>query len=252
MHELHRHAVVGHLTDAPDGQPQMSGQSGVSPPLNAKPCFEFHTSSLDYSKPKRQDFPKHFLGSLGEPMDRLTEYRKSRLAALINTRPYDGNQMAFAKKAGLSKGRISQLLDPEASFGERSARSISTKLRLGERYFEEGFDADNETPPFVEVKRVDVRLSAGNGSVADQHEEIGSLAFRRDFLLACGVTPANAAVVSVKGTSMEPTIPNGSVLLINRNNREPRSGHIFARGWARGNILARMFRFFLTLVFRLF
>ena len=82
--------------------------------------------------------------------------------------------------------------------------------------------------PFEEVKRTGVRLSAGSGSIEDIYEDVGSLSFRRDFLKSCGVSPENARVVDVRGTSMEPTIPDGSVLLINIANLEPHSGKVFA------------------------
>lgn len=228
LHELDGHAVIRNLAHPADGDAQMRGKVLVATPLSIQPCFEFHSVSLDCSKPKRQDIPKLNRGSLAISMDKITQYRKEKLAALIKAKPYDGNQVAFAKRVGLSKGRISQLLDPSESFGERSARAMATKLRLGERYFEEGFDTDLDASPFIEVGRVDVRLAAGAGQIADVYEEIGSLSFRRDFLASCGVTPDNAAVVNVKGTSMEPTIANGSVLLINRKNAEPFSGKIFA------------------------
>jgi len=93
-------------------------------------------------------------------MDRLTVYRKAKLAALIKASPYNGNQNAFADKVRLSKGRISQLLHPENAFGERSARSIATRLRLGDRYFEDGFGEGSPAPvpvehgwPFPDVDR---------------------------------------------------------------------------------------------------
>ena len=74
-------------------------------------------------------------------MDKLTKHRKARLLALVEGAPYDGNQQSFATKAKLSKGRISQLLDPDESFGERSAKALALRLNLAERYFEDGFVA---------------------------------------------------------------------------------------------------------------
>jgi hypothetical protein len=54
--------------------------------------------------------------------------------------PYLGSKSAFAARAGLSKGRITQLLDPAEAFGERSARNITAALGLrDERYFERPF-----------------------------------------------------------------------------------------------------------------
>jgi phage repressor protein C with HTH and peptisase S24 domain len=75
-------------------------------------------------------------------MDDLTRHRKNRLRELIESEPYSGSQAAFAAAAGLSEGRISQLLKPDESFGERSARNIESELRLSERYFESGLAAE--------------------------------------------------------------------------------------------------------------
>jgi len=69
-------------------------------------------------------------------MDERTLTRKRRLQALIDGKPYLGNQSAFAEKAGLTKGRITQLLDPSESFGERSARNVAAALRLPDDYFD--------------------------------------------------------------------------------------------------------------------
>lgn len=69
-------------------------------------------------------------------MDERTLTRKRRLQALIDGKPFLGNQTAFAEKVGLTKGRITQLLDPSDSFGERSARSLAAALRLPDDYFD--------------------------------------------------------------------------------------------------------------------
>lgn len=83
-------------------------------------------------------------------MDARTITRKRRLQALIDGKPYLGNQAAFAEKAGLSKGRITQLLDPAESFGERSARSLAAALRLPDDYFDGNAEPVRKAPPTVE------------------------------------------------------------------------------------------------------
>lgn len=88
-------------------------------------------------------------------MSTLTQHRKRRLAALVADKPYLGNNAEFARRAGLSKGRVTQLLDPEKSFGELSAQKIAAKLRLGLGYFEKGFDgdqSDQEAIPSLSVE----------------------------------------------------------------------------------------------------
>lgn len=99
-------------------------------------------------------------------------------------------------------------------------------------------DSDND---FVQVSRLSVQVGAGNGRSVGVVSSIGLLQFRRDFLRSAGVSPANAAVVTVKGMSMEPTIRDGSVLLLNRADKEPRQGHIYAFSWD-GEMLVKRFQ----------
>lgn len=74
-------------------------------------------------------------------MDALTIHRKARLKTLIDGKPWEGNQAQFASKVGVTKARITQLLDPNDSFGERAAKNIADKLELPDRYFEMGFSS---------------------------------------------------------------------------------------------------------------
>lgn len=94
---------------------------------------------------------------------------------------------------------------------------------------------------FVPVSRLSVQVGAGNGRPVDVVAELGLLQFRRDFLRSAGVSPINSAVVTVKGMSMEPTIRDGSVLLLNRADREPRPGQIYAFSWD-GEMLVKRFQ----------
>lgn len=71
-------------------------------------------------------------------MDNLTKHRKDRLRALIEGKPYAGNQAEFGRKAGLTKARITQLLNPDEPFGERAAERLCAKLELSPRWFEQG------------------------------------------------------------------------------------------------------------------
>jgi transcriptional regulator with XRE-family HTH domain len=84
-----------------------------------------------------------------------------------------------------------------------------------------------EEDEFADIKRLDVKVAAGHGCIPHLEEELGSLKFRRAFLRSAGVSEANAVVITVKGASMEPTIPDGAVLLVNRANREPRPNAIY-------------------------
>lgn len=81
---------------------------------------------------------------------------------------------------------------------------------------------------FVDVARVSVALSAGRGSQPHLEETVGSLKFRASFLRSVGASPSSAKIVDVAGRSMEPTIPDGAVILVNAANREPRDRQVYA------------------------
>lgn len=183
-------------------------------------------------------------------MDALTNHRKARLQALITGKPWLGNQAQFAVAAGVTKARITQLLDPNDSFGERAAKNIADKLNLSDRYFEEGFGGATESaepppapeprelpPPsvpgqvigdFVAVRRANVRFSNGTGRVVYAEDDHPPLVFRADFLRRMGVAVGNAVVVEAEGISNEPKIPDGAVVLVNRGDRERLNGDLFA------------------------
>ena len=173
-------------------------------------------------------------------MEDLTQHRKQRLRALIDSPRFHGSQADLSRAAGLSEGRISQLLDAQQSFGERSAKNLAVALGLPERYFEKGFDAprlDASSPKkvneelllgdFVAVRRVDVKFSNGNGQVVYGEDESPPLVFRADFLRKMGIPKGQAFVAIAVGISNEPVICDQSVVLINGADRRL-NGDFFA------------------------
>lgn len=142
---------------------------------------------------------------------------------------------AISDATGKPTNKVSDLLNGSGSFGATIARELEVALDLPKGFFD---GAGNDA--FVEVGRVDVQLAAGSGAVNSIYEQVGSLSFRRDFLRSCGVSnPENAKVVNVTGTSMEPTIPDGAVLLVNTSNTEPRNGHVFALAKANDGLVVK-------------
>lgn len=64
-------------------------------------------------------------------------------------------------------------------------------------------------------------VSAGPGHVPPEEHFYGSLAFNRAWLKREGVNPAAASLVRVKGDSMEPTLHDGSTVLVDHQRRDP-------------------------------
>lgn len=159
-------------------------------------------------------------------MDELTKYRKRRLRALIDASPYSGSQASFAKAAGLTEGRVSQLLDPNQSFGERSARNIESELHLGERYFEGGFDAtaiEGATSSEVggrlqlkAIKRIPVIGDVKGGHDGFLEELEHPVGFGDGYVEYPTADP-NAYAVRVRGDSMHPRYRAGEFVIVEPN-----------------------------------
>ena len=74
-----------------------------------------------------------------------------------------------------------------------------------------------------------VEIAAGAGVFANAGPEMveGYLAFDREWLDSRGLNATQCAVVSVRGESMEPTLPAGALILVDRSRRKRREGHVY-------------------------
>ena len=66
----------------------------------------------------------------------------------------------------------------------------------------------------------EVRPAAGSGAEVFGEEVVGYVPFRADWLKERSIDPAQADIVQVSGPSMEPTLPDGCSILVDRNRRE--------------------------------
>ncbi|MBV6648236.1 MAG: helix-turn-helix transcriptional regulator [Hoeflea sp.] len=67
---------------------------------------------------------------------------------------------------------------------------------------------------FALVPRLDIQASAGNGRIAISEEPLEYLAFQAAWLRGRGINPASARILTARGDSMEETIRDGDVLLV--------------------------------------
>lgn len=137
--------------------------------------------------------------------------------------PSFGSPSALVRELGRTSAFWSDRLHGRKPISTDLSYEIEEKLELSRLAL-----AGEDGGDFVDVARVNVRLAAGGGSPPQLHEVIGHLKFARSFLRSCGVSVQGARVVDVKGSSMEPTIKDGAVLLVSTNNREPVDNQIFA------------------------
>lgn len=78
------------------------------------------------------------------------------------------------------------------------------------------------------IPQYTARASAGNGYHNDHIELKEGLVFKRDWLKRLALREENLCVIYAEGSSMEPTISDGDVLLIDHASKTPRSGKVYA------------------------
>lgn len=103
-----------------------------------------------------------------------------------------------------------------------------------EFYFGPKREADSElittigSEQFTPVKVYTAEASAGPGMLNPEEDRIGTLAFKRAWLQQIGLNPKHASILRVKGDSMEPTVKDGSIVLVDEQKKRPVGNHIYA------------------------
>lgn len=67
---------------------------------------------------------------------------------------------------------------------------------------------------YAMIRRMDLSVSAGSGVVAVEGQDAASVALPSSWLAAAGINPNLSVLVSVKGDSMAPAIPDGAFVLV--------------------------------------
>ena len=102
---------------------------------------------------------------------------------------------------------------------------------------------DGVTPGARSVGTREVAAAAGGGAVnLDEAPVKGPVWFRRDWLDGHGIDPTLSVVISVRGESMEPTLPAGSKILVDRTRTRRRAGRIFVVTTEEGLVVKRLER----------
>ncbi|MCT7662263.1 S24 family peptidase [Shinella kummerowiae] len=83
------------------------------------------------------------------------------------------------------------------------------------------------SPEFALVPRLDIEASAGDGRLAETEDPLEYLAFQRGWLKARGINPERARILTARGDSMEETIRDGDVLLIDTSIDRIRDNAIY-------------------------
>jgi phage repressor protein C with HTH and peptisase S24 domain len=110
------------------------------------------------------------------------------------------------------------------------------------------WDYEDDLPPgeFVMVPRLDVKLSAGNGTGHNQVEiefaRQAPQAFRAEWIRAQHLKPKKLAAMTASGDSMEPSIYNSDSLLVDTGQVEVLDGKVYALWYDGGERVKRLYR----------
>lgn len=104
----------------------------------------------------------------------------------------------------------------------------------------DGTDEANLDGKYAYIAQYDAKAAAGLGS-ENPHVEIHStLAFKRSWLRSKGVKPEHLIVIYAEGQSMQPTINDQDVLLVDRSKVDPVDRSVFVLSSGDGAIVKRL------------
>ena len=86
----------------------------------------------------------------------------------------------------------------------------------------------------------DVRLAAGSGTMVENENVTGYVAFRRDWMRRHGLRAESCSLVDVTGDSMEPELFDGDSALVDHSRCDPVEGEVFALRTLEGPLVKRL------------
>lgn len=195
------------------------------------------------------------MNALSERLDYL--YRS--LPALEGER----GQTGLVKASGASKSVVNQWLTGKIkSMDIRYALNIERELGFSHIWLMTGDGdprpaaglglknampvrmADNDDGEFVQIAMVKLRLSAGITGFQTEPEghDGGTLGIRRNWIERRNLSPAHLIAILVKGESMEPSLYEDDIVIINTLDKKPVDGAVYAFNYEGEAVVKRLSR----------
>lgn len=104
--------------------------------------------------------------------------------------------------------------------------------------------ADQDDPDFVQIPMVKLRLSAGvtGFQTEPDRRDGGTIGMRRHWVERSGLNPAKLIAIQVKGDSMEPSLYEDDIVVINTADTRPVDGAVFAVNYEGEAVVKRFSR----------
>lgn len=91
---------------------------------------------------------------------------------------------------------------------------------------EEAYEAEGKSE-FIKVPRYDVSVSAGHGNMIHSEQIVDYLSFKREWVESRKLNPKSLVLVEVDGDSMNPTLLDGDLILVDREVHEFKSDGLY-------------------------
>lgn len=146
----------------------------------------------------------------------------------------------LSRETGCTPKAASKWLAGESIPKDDNLRPLADLLGVSWQWLKYGeADGFKQTPPqdeglgspkkseYVTIKQYLVSGECGDGYLNDHAEINGGLAFKRDWINRKGLKPEDLLVIYAEGSSMEPFIYNGDVVLFDRTDIIPKHNQVF-------------------------
>ncbi|WOE81569.1 S24 family peptidase [Pseudomonas protegens] len=138
----------------------------------------------------------------------------------------------LSKEIGISVARISQLKSDPGSIRAENLFALARATGFSPQWIAEGIgdprDATFQQGDCVVIPRYSVGVVIGNEVFSRGIELKDGLVFSRSWLRCMGLNEKSLKVLCAKGSSMSPTLIEGSVLLLDESQVEAQDRHLYA------------------------
>lgn len=134
-------------------------------------------------------------------------------------------QGELAERTGISQGHISNMMQGTRGIPTPNLEKICEALDIS---LPEFFSCkDEDSPDIVFVQKVKARPRAGTGGLETDGNFDGKYAFHSSFISRKQGNPEDMVIFQVAGDSMSPTLADGDLIMINRRDKDVRTGYIY-------------------------
>jgi SOS-response transcriptional repressor LexA len=137
-----------------------------------------------------------------------------------------GGRKAAAKAMSVAETTLDNYRSGKSQPKFLELLNLAQATSLGVGFLAEGIASSSELSSqdangsFLKLPFFAAEAAAGFGRIALEELPAGSVAFERAFLRSLGASPDNCFVMKSRGDSMQPTIPDDSILVVDQSQTE--------------------------------